>query len=292
MRKSCSSPPGLTLNDKCEFSRSSIRFLAHVIDSSGLHADPQKTTAVTQFPVLSDVGGIQRFMGMVNHLGKFIPHLADLSSPPSPIITQRQCLGLGWDLAKSLWADQASVSVTDSPGAIQSKPPNDISADASNTGLGAVLFQIQDDGQCRPVCYASRSLSDTEKRYAVIEKGALVTTWASERFSDYVLGIPFTLETDHKPLTVLLNSSEFSKMPAPPPLPPAVSFVSAWHLWDTTIKLNTYQENIKSPQIHSHVLLLACQRSRREILYNGASESFGDRKNINSRKLDSQKKKF
>ena len=70
---------GMTLNDKCEFSRSSIRFIAHIIDSSGTHADPQKTTAVTQFPVPSDVAGIQRFMGMVNHLGKCIPHLADLS---------------------------------------------------------------------------------------------------------------------------------------------------------------------------------------------------------------------
>ena len=60
---------------------------------------------------------------------------------------------------------------------------------------------------------ASRSLSDTEKRYAVIEKEALATTWASERFSDYVFGIPFTLEGDQKPLTVLLNSSELSKIP-------------------------------------------------------------------------------
>ena len=68
-----------------------------------------------------------------------------------------------------------------------------------------VLFQVQDDGQHCPVCYASRSLSDTEKH--------LVTTRAGERFSDYVLGIPFSLETDHKPLTVLLNTSEFSKMP-------------------------------------------------------------------------------
>ena len=92
--------------------------------------------------------------------------------------------------------------------------PKIISADASNTGLGAVLFQVQDDGQRRPVCYASRSLSDTEKRCAVIEKEALATTWASERFSDYVVGIPFTLETDRKPLTVLLNSSKLSKMPS------------------------------------------------------------------------------
>lgn len=88
-----------------------------------------------------------------------------------------------------------------------------ISADASNTGLGVVLFQVQDDGQHCPVCYASRSLSDTEKHYAIVEKEALVTTRAGERFSDYVLGIPFTLETDHKPLTVLLNTSELSKMP-------------------------------------------------------------------------------
>ena len=92
--------------------------------------------------------------------------------------------------------------------------PMIISADPSNTGLGALLFQVQDNGQRSPVCYASRSLSDTEKRYAAIEKEALATTWASERFSDYVLSTPFTLETDHKPLTVLLNSSKLSKMPS------------------------------------------------------------------------------
>ena len=62
-------------------------------------------------------------------------------------------------------------------------------------------------------CVTNQDLSVTEKCYAVIEKEAHVTTWATERFSAYVLGIPFTLETDHKPLTVLLNSSELSKMP-------------------------------------------------------------------------------
>ena len=62
-------------------------------------------------------------------------------------------------------------------------------------------------------CVTHQDLSVTEKCYAVIEKEAHVTTWATERFSAYVLGIPFTLETDHKPLTVPLNSSELSKMP-------------------------------------------------------------------------------
>ena len=88
-----------------------------------------------------------------------------------------------------------------------------IAADASSTGIGAVLLQVQNDYKRRSVCYASRSLSDTEKRYAVIEKEALAATWACEKFSEYVLGSKLTLETDHRPLVPLLNSTELCKMP-------------------------------------------------------------------------------
>ena len=72
---------GLTLNDNCEFSKPCIRFLAHTIDGSGLHVGPLKISAITQFPEPFDVNGFQRFMGMVNHLCKFVPRLADLSEP-------------------------------------------------------------------------------------------------------------------------------------------------------------------------------------------------------------------
>ena len=88
-----------------------------------------------------------------------------------------------------------------------------VAEDASAIGVGAVLIQIQEDGDRRPVYYASRTLSETEKRHAVIEKEALAATWACERFSDYITGLQFTLETDHKPLTTLFNTTELSKMP-------------------------------------------------------------------------------
>ena len=48
-----------------------------------------------------------------------------------------------------------------------------VAADASSVGIGAVLLQIQDGGRRRPVWYACRSIAETEKRYAVIEKEAL-----------------------------------------------------------------------------------------------------------------------
>ena len=62
-----------------------------------------------------------------------------------------------------------------------------LSADASSYGLGTVLLQEQENGARKPVAYASRSMSSTEQRYAQIEKEALATTWACEKFNDYIL---------------------------------------------------------------------------------------------------------
>ena len=88
-----------------------------------------------------------------------------------------------------------------------------MSADASSFGLGAVLLQQQDDGERRPVAYASRSMTPTEQRYAQIEKEALAITWACDRFADYLIGLKFHVETDHKPLVPLLGARRLDKLP-------------------------------------------------------------------------------
>ena len=79
--------------------------------------------------------------------------------------------------------------------------------------MGAVLSQIQSDGSCRPVAYASRALTSTEERYAQIEKESLAITWACERFSDYLIGNSFHVQTDHKPLVSLLSSKPLDALP-------------------------------------------------------------------------------
>ena len=87
-----------------------------------------------------------------------------------------------------------------------------ISADASSFRLGAVLLQQSSD-DWQPVAYASRSLTDTEKRYAQIEKEALAITWACERFATYIHGRSFQIETDHKPLVPLLSTKHLDNLP-------------------------------------------------------------------------------
>ena len=88
-----------------------------------------------------------------------------------------------------------------------------VSADASSHGLGAVLLQATSNGDTwKPVAYAFRSTTDTEKRYAQIEKDALAATWACEKFSDYVPGQNFHTETDHKPLVPLLTTKHLDSL--------------------------------------------------------------------------------
>ena len=80
-----------------------------------------------------------------------------------------------------------------------------LSADASSFGLGAVLMQRQTSGDLQPVAYISRAMTPTERRYAQIEKEALAFTWACERLSDYLVGMRFHIQTDHKPLVPLFS---------------------------------------------------------------------------------------
>ena len=87
-----------------------------------------------------------------------------------------------------------------------------LSADASSYGVGAVLLQ-ETNNEWQPVAYASRTMTDTERRYAQIEKEALSLTWAAEKFSMYLLGRSFHMETDHKPLVPLLSSKNLDALP-------------------------------------------------------------------------------
>ena len=80
--------------------------------------------------------------------------------------------------------------------------PTQVIADAGPVGLGAVLVQWQNN-EWRVVYYASRSLTDVERRYSQTEREALSLVWACERFHVYLGGMEFTLVTDHKPLEII-----------------------------------------------------------------------------------------
>ena len=73
---------GLKLNKtKCQIRKQSIVFLGHIISSEGIKIDPSRTEAITKMPLPRSVNELQRFLGLVNYQGKFIPNLADHTTP-------------------------------------------------------------------------------------------------------------------------------------------------------------------------------------------------------------------
>jgi len=72
--------------------------------------------------------------------------------------------------------------------------------DACEYGLGAAIFQ-----ECRPIIvYASRTLTDSERRYAQIEKEMLALVYGLEKFHQYTYGRHLDVVTDHKPLVAII----------------------------------------------------------------------------------------
>lgn len=82
---------GATLNlSKCEFNKSKLIFLGHLIDGNGIRPDPQKTIAVRQMPTPQNITELRRFLGMTNPLGKFSDKLAELSQPLRELLSKKK----------------------------------------------------------------------------------------------------------------------------------------------------------------------------------------------------------
>lgn len=204
---------GVTLNrDKCEFSKSRLTFLGHIVDKDGISADPEKTSAIRDMATPTNITELRRFMGMANQLGKFSPNIATLSQPLRELLSSKRAWHWGPAQEEAFSMVKAELQTPRVLALYNPTAEVRVSADASSHGLGAVLLQKTHQAW-RPVAYASRAMTPTEGRYAQIEKEALATTWACEKFSPYILGKRISLETDHKPLVPLLGTKHLDSLP-------------------------------------------------------------------------------
>ena len=153
-------------------------------------------------------------MGMVNQLGKFSSKIAEIRQPLRELMNTKKAWIWGPAQEEAFLQLKEELIKPTVLTLYNPKSKTKISADASSygLGLGAVLLQEQ-SGNWKPVAYASRSTSETERCDAQIEKEALSVTWSCEKFSDYNLGNSFTIETDHKSLVPLLNSKCLNTLP-------------------------------------------------------------------------------
>ncbi|GFR29767.1 hypothetical protein TNCT_40401 [Trichonephila clavata] len=198
---------GLKLNlNKSFFFQNEINFLGHRIDSKGLHKTNEKISAVVNAPVPKNVHEVKSFLGLVNFYGKFCENLATIANPLNNL-TKKNVRFL-WSKDCQVAFEQIKKEICSPKVLVHYDPslPLTLASDTSPVGIGCVLSHVYPDGSERPIAFASRTLSGSEKKYSQIDKEALSIVWAVKKFYLYLKGRRFTLITDHKPLVAIFGS--------------------------------------------------------------------------------------
>ena len=158
---------GLKANqEKCKFLRSSVEYLGHVISAEGLHQSPKKVKAITEMPKPQDVTQLRAFLGMVQYYPKFLPDLSTRLAPLHRLL--QKDVKWSWGTAEEARFLGVKEMLLQDRVLMRYDPdlPLVLATDSSSYGLGTVFSHHTPEGVERPIAYASRSLSETEKKYS------------------------------------------------------------------------------------------------------------------------------
>lgn len=192
---------GIKLNKaKMKLNQSEVRFFGHVLSKEGLKPDPQKAVAISSMEAPKDAAALQRFLGLVNYMAKFIPKLSETSVPLREALASGKWIW-GKQQADAFNALKKKITKMTTLKFFDPKVEITIQCDASSYALGSVLMQ-----EGRPIMFASRMLTTTEQKYAQIEKETLAILFSCKRFDQYIFGNKqVTVETDHLPLQAIFK---------------------------------------------------------------------------------------
>ncbi|CAF1666227.1 unnamed protein product [Rotaria magnacalcarata] len=172
---------GLTLKrNKCQFCKTHLKYLGHIVSKEGIRPDPDELTAVREYPVPTKLKAGRTFLDCQKSFD-----------------TLRQCLIEAPIIAYPLF-DQSFI----------------LQLDVSDIGLSAILAQklMDDDGISREhiIGYASRTLSTSERKYSSTEREWLAIVYGCSYYRPYLEGIRFTPVADHKALKWLQSTKDLN----------------------------------------------------------------------------------
>ena len=203
------SKAGLKLKkSKCLIGVPEVIYLGHKVSASGIQPLPEKVRAIAEAPAPIDKPELQSYIGMVTYYDKFLPQLSTVLEPLHRLL--RKDAKFVWKQAQQEAFEKSKQMLQCSPVLAHYDPskPLVLTVDASAYGLGAVLAHAMEDKHDQPIAYKSRKLTETERRYAVLDKEALAIAFGLKKFHKYLYGRQFVIITDHKPLLGLLGEDK------------------------------------------------------------------------------------
>ena len=194
--------------DKCNFFIPSIKYLGFIFDKDGRKPDPENVAAIQNMPPPKDLPTLRSFLGLVSHYSVFLPDMHRVRAPMNHLLTKDQPWNWSEQCQKAFEAIKAMLTSDLLLTYFNPELEIVLAADASNTGVGAVISHRFPDGSEKAIAHAARTLTSTEQKYSQIEKEALAIIFAVKKFHKMLYGHKFTMLTDHKPLLAIFASKK------------------------------------------------------------------------------------
>ena len=186
---------------KCFLGFKDLDYLGYRVGQGVIKPDEEKMEKIRHAPQPTTKKQIRSFLGLVGFYRRFVPNFAEIAVPLTEATKDRSPVRVVWtedcdrafNVLKEMLCAQPVCALPDFSETFV------LRTDASDTGLGAILIQDQGFGDQTIGC-ASRKLNDAERNYSTIEKELLAVVWGIQKFSPYLYGREFVLQSDHLPL--------------------------------------------------------------------------------------------
>lgn len=196
----------LSLNAaKCNFAQEECIYLGHKFDAEGVHPDPSKTSMIKVSAPPKNAQENKSLLGLYTYYKKFIKNFQEIALPMYELC--RKDVKFKWttrcqqalDTLKERLINSVTLAYPDF------KQPFIVQTDASDEGIGFVLSQ-KNNGVERPVYFAGRVLSETQRNYTVFDKEALALVEGIKYYKSYLMDKKFSIITDHNALRWLMSA--------------------------------------------------------------------------------------
>jgi hypothetical protein len=198
--------------DKLLLYAKSMDCLGHIIDDNGIHADTDKMAKIRNWRVPRNVQELQRFLGLVQYIGQFMPDLSSYSGPLSALCSDTRTFY--WRPLHDKCFESIKALACRTPILRPIDPKRDepiwLICDASDTGVGMMYGQGKTWETCRPAGFSSKKFSPAQYTYRTWDRELLAIIEGLMKWEDKLLGRRMNIVTDHEALKFFKNQNRLT----------------------------------------------------------------------------------
>jgi hypothetical protein len=191
---------------KCEFGKTSLNYLGHIVGGGELKIDPSKVAVIVNWPKPKSATEVRSFLGAAQYWRKFISNFSSIAAPLHALTGLNKVFQWGGKHQKAFDTLKEKISTTPVLALPDLQRPFEIQTDASDYAMGAVLTQ-----HGKPICYHSETFNPAVVNYPTYDKELYALVQSVKKWKHYLMGKETVIHTDHQPLQYLHSQTKLQQ---------------------------------------------------------------------------------